>query len=61
MSTVDKEVRMGGLTSYSSTLMDDCSKSTYVDEGVSDGSLGSEVNDDVQVRQTSVEAKGTVR
>ncbi len=49
---------LGGMTSYSSTLKDNGpksgrSESTNADEGVSDGSPGSEVSDDIQVRQTS--------
>ena len=53
---------MGGKTSYSSTLKDDCpmggtSGSTYEDKGVSDRSLGSDMSDVVQVGQTSVGVK----
>ena len=62
LSTVDKEVGIGGMTSYFSTLKDHCpkgetSESTYVDEKVSNGSPGSEVSDDIQVRKMSVGAK----
>ena len=58
----DKEVGSGGITSYSSTLKDDCpkrdtSKSTYEDKGVSERSLGSDMSDIIQVGQTPVGAK----
>ena len=56
VSAVNKEIGMGNITSYSSTLKDDCpkgrtSKFTYVDKGNSGGSPGSKVSDNVQVGQ----------